>query len=290
MDKRPTLLALFAHPDDEAFVVSGTLAELAERGVRVVLICATRGEAGEISDPQLATAANLGAVREAELRCAVEIMGLDELIFLDYRDSGMAGTPENDHPEAFINARSTDVVRRLVGEIRRLQPDVMLTFEPFGGYGHPDHQAIHNHTSAAFFAAGGSAYYPELGAPWQTARLFHTGMPSTFFTRLRKRLEERGVDVSEMPNPDERPAWPGDMPATVRRIAPYLERKWRTIQAHRTQIKMDSTFFRLPLEEIAEIMDEEHFLLVYPQLNGAQPPADLFTDLPTKGSDSLEKE
>ena len=279
MPKPPTLLALFAHPDDEAFVVSGTLTEMAARGVRVILICATRGEAGEISDPRLATPENLGAVRERELRRAVAIMGLDELIFLDQRDSGMDGTPANDHPQAFINARSTDVVRRLVAEIRRLQPDVMLTFEPFGGYGHPDHQAIHNHTAAAFFAAAGSAYYPELGAPWQTPRLFQSGMPAAFFSRLRELLLARGEDVSKMPNPDDRPAWPGAAPLMLRDITPYLDRKWQAIRAHQTQLGSDSIFNRLPLDEMGPIMSQEAFSLVYPHVDGPAGPADLFSDL-----------
>ena len=98
--EKPTkrLLAVFAHPDDEAFGTGGTLSRYAAEGTHVVLVCATRGEAGEISDPDLATAETLGQAREEELRCSVEAMGVSELIFLDYRDSGMAGTPENEDP------------------------------------------------------------------------------------------------------------------------------------------------------------------------------------------------
>ena len=284
MPKQPTLLALFAHPDDEAFTISGTLSELADQGIRVILICATRGEAGEISDARLASPETLGAVREEELRRAGAIMGLDELIFLDYRDSGMVNTPANDHPDAFINARSDDVVRKLVAEIRRLQPDVLVTFEPFGGYGHPDHLAIHNHTAAAFFAAAGSAYFPDLGTPWQAARLFHTGMPRSFFIRLRALLLARGEDVSDLPNPDERPPWPGDAPSIQRDISPYVERKLRTIGAHRTQINPDTMFQRLPEEMLAAIMNEEQFVLAYPPLEGDDGPEDLFSGLATYGT------
>jgi LmbE family N-acetylglucosaminyl deacetylase len=155
--KHSTILAVYAHPDDEAFTTGGVLAHYAAQGHRVALICATRGEVGEISDPALATAETLGQVREEELRCAANALGLSELIFLGYRDSGMAGTAENQHPEAFANAAAEEVVARLVGHIRRLQPDVVITFDPGGGYGHPDHIAAHRHTVAAFHAAADAA-------------------------------------------------------------------------------------------------------------------------------------
>jgi LmbE family N-acetylglucosaminyl deacetylase len=145
-------MAVFAHPDDESFGIGGTLARYsADPGVQVVLVCATRGEAGEISDPSLGTKDRLAEVREAELRCAVTALGIDELLLLDYRDSGMAGTPENLHPQSLNMADFDEVVGKIVYQIRRLRPDVIITFDPTGGYGHPDHVAIHYHTRAAFF-------------------------------------------------------------------------------------------------------------------------------------------
>ena len=174
MDK-PTLLAVFAHPDDEAFGTGGSLSRYAASGAQVALICATRGEVGEISDPSFATPETLGEVRESELRCAAETMGVQELIFLNYRDSGMAGTPENQDTRAFINAPAEQVVPQLVSAIRRLRPEVVVTFEPNGGYGHPDHIAIHKHTVAAFHAAADPAYHTGNGLqqPWQASRLFY---------------------------------------------------------------------------------------------------------------------
>ena len=120
-----SLLAVFAHPDDEAFGTGGTLSQYAVDGTKVYLVCATRGEVGEISDPSYATPETLGQVREGELRCAAETMGVAELIFLDYRDSGMVGTPENVDPRAFINAPAAEVVQLLVSAICRIQPDVV---------------------------------------------------------------------------------------------------------------------------------------------------------------------
>src|SRR5579859_473156 len=140
-----SILASYAHPDDEQGV-SGTLRMYLEQGVRTGLLCATRGEVGEIADPSLATPETLGAVREQELRTAVNILGLHNLYFLDYRDSGMAGTTENKDPRAFINANENEAVGRIVKIMREFKPTVVVTFDETGGYGHPDHIAIHHWT------------------------------------------------------------------------------------------------------------------------------------------------
>ncbi len=198
-----SLLAVYAHPDDEAFGTGGTIARYAGEGVKTYLVCATRGEVGEISDPSLATPETLGQVREGELRCAAETMGVAELIFLDYRDSGMAGTDENRDPRAFINAPADEVIATLVTIIRRLRPQVVATFEPNGGYGHPDHIAIHRHTVAAFHAAGDGQYRPELGQSWQASRLFYTAIPRSFFIEMRQQLEALGEDTSEFDRFDD---------------------------------------------------------------------------------------
>jgi N-acetyl-1-D-myo-inositol-2-amino-2-deoxy-alpha-D-glucopyranoside deacetylase len=134
MEQKLTLMAVFAHPDDEAFGIGGTLARYgADAAVRVVLVCATRGEAGEISDPKLATPEQLGEVREQELRCACQKLQVDDVYFLGYRDSGMAGTPENEAPGALATADPDEVVGKIVAHIRRERPDVMVTFDETGG-------------------------------------------------------------------------------------------------------------------------------------------------------------
>ena len=117
------------------------LAKYAAEGASVGLVCATNGEIGEISDPDLASSDTLGDVRIAELRCAAEALGVAELLLLGYRDSGMAGTADNEDPRAFGNAAEDEIVGRLVGIIRRVRPDVVVTFDPNGGDGHPDHVA-----------------------------------------------------------------------------------------------------------------------------------------------------
>ena len=192
-----TLLALFAHPDDEAFGTGGMIARYAAAGVCVTLVCTTRGEVGEIAEGTGATRETLGEVREGELRCAAETMGISELIFLGYRDSGMVDTPENADPRAYINAPAEEVIPRLVGIIRLVQPQVVVTFEPNGGYGHPDHIAIHRHTVAAFHAAADPSRYPDQGPAWQAERLFYTAIPRAFFRRMRDEMAALGMDTSQ---------------------------------------------------------------------------------------------
>ena len=160
------ILAAYGHPDDEG-QVTGTLAAFIARGAKVTLVCATRGEVGEISDPALATPDTLGYVRELELRAAMAQIGLSDVRLLPYRDSGMAGTPENDDPRSLHQQPAEAVVAQLVAVIRELRPHAVFTWDPSGGYGHPDHVAVHKHMVAAFDAAGDAAQFPEAGAAWR---------------------------------------------------------------------------------------------------------------------------
>jgi len=260
-----TLLAVFAHPDDESFGTGGTLAHYAAQGVRVALVCATRGEAGEISDPALATPETLGTVREAELRCAAQALGIADLVFLGYRDSGMAGSPDNEDPRAFINAEAEEVVRRLVGIIRRLRPQVVITFEPNGGYGHPDHIAIHRHTVAAFHAAADPARYPDQGPPWQPARLFYTAIPRSVFVRMRGRMAALGMDTSDLDRIlERRRGWSDEQVHVVLDVTGAVEAKWAAIRCHRTQIGPGHLFRRLPEAEMKRLMSRESYELAWP--------------------------
>src|SRR5262245_55098748 len=138
----PTLMAVYAHPDDEVFA-GGVLARYGGQGVRTVLVTMTGGEAGEISDPTLATPENLGQVRAAELAEATRLLGLSRTLALGYRDSGMAGTPENDDPRSLHRADLEDATGRLVAVLRAERPEVILTHDEQGDYGHPDHVKTH---------------------------------------------------------------------------------------------------------------------------------------------------
>ena len=147
------LLIVFAHPDDETFGIGGTIAHYAQRGVAVHLLCATQGECGE-APPDLRGYASKAEMRVAELQCAAQILGLTDVQFLGYRDSGMAGSLDNQHPEALAVAPTLEVARKVAAHIRRIRPQVVITFDPIGGYRHPDHIAIHQATNAAFRMAG----------------------------------------------------------------------------------------------------------------------------------------
>lgn len=146
----PVLLAVLAHPDDETFGTGGTLALYARRGVKVYLVCATRGEVGEVDPEYMEGYKSIAERRENELRCASGLLGLTGVFFLDYRDSGMPGTPDNQHPRALAAQPVEQVAGEIFRYIQELKPQVLITFDPIGGYRHPDHIAIHNATVRAF--------------------------------------------------------------------------------------------------------------------------------------------
>ncbi len=169
---RPTLLAVLAHPDDESFGTGGTLARYSWMGAAVHLVCATGGEEGSFDPEHLQGYESIAAKRQAELECAARALGLTSVTLLGYRDSGMAGAPSNQHPQALAAQPQEAVVARVVGAIRRLRPHVVITFDPIGGYRHPDHIAIQRATVEAFHAAGDPARFPEEGEPWQPQKLY----------------------------------------------------------------------------------------------------------------------
>jgi LmbE family N-acetylglucosaminyl deacetylase len=172
-----TLLAVLAHPDDETFGMGGTLALYARRGVDVFLVCATRGEVGEMDPKYMQGFQSIAERREAELRCAAENLGLKGVFFLDYRDSGMPGSPDNLHPQALFAQPLEQVAANIVCYIRELKPQVVITFDPIGGYRHPDHIAIHNATVKAFQEACNPDFSPGDFPPYQPQKLFFHTMP-----------------------------------------------------------------------------------------------------------------
>ena len=149
-----TVLAVFGHPDDEGFSCGGTLAMLADMGASITMVSATNGDVGEISDPSLATPQTLARVRQEEMRQAALVTGAADVRFLGYRDSGMAGTEDNNHHDSLYQAPADQVVRALVAIIREVRPDMIITHDPTGGYGHPDHMTTYARVTQAFALAG----------------------------------------------------------------------------------------------------------------------------------------
>ena len=260
------IMAIFAHPDDEG-AIGGTLAMYARRGAEVTLVCATRGEAGEISDPALATPATLGAVRQKELEDACAILGIQPPIFLDYCDSGMAGTAENGRPAAFIKADPFEVLRKLVGVIRQHKPHIIITFEPFGWYGHPDHQAASRWATEAFTLAADATAYPDQGARWQAQGLFHAVLPfSTFRTVLEQAATSGAIESSDILEniPEEQQLQTEAAVTHILDVTPLFDVKQNAMLVHRTQFSEEHMFRTIPRETIIKAMGTEHFIQIYP--------------------------
>src|SRR5512136_426902 len=175
-----TLLFVGAHPDDETFGMGGTLAKYAARGAKVVYACATRGEVGTMDEDCLDGFDTPGDRRWSELKCAAGILGLADVVYLGYRDSGMPGSPDNRHPQALAAAPLEEVTGRVVKVIRQLKPQVVITFDPIGGYRHPDHIAIHNATVRAFENGTNGPAGDSLPA-YQPQKLYFQTMPRGAF-------------------------------------------------------------------------------------------------------------
>ncbi len=264
------LLVCFAHPDDEAFPVGGALAAHAARGVDIRLITAILGEEGEIRQEGAATRETLASVRRQELACSVRTLGLSGNQVLDYRDSGMPGTPSNQHPNAFINAEAAEVVEGFVAEIRRFRPQVVLTFEPGGLSGHPDHIAVSRHATEAFRLASDPQAFPlQLTGGLQSHgadRLFHATRPKGFRTQWALKLRDAGLDVP-LPPPEQ--AEQGSPPEEIHLeldVAGHLETKMASILCHRTQTGPDWPYNRVPREVSAGILGKEHYIRAFPSV------------------------
>ncbi|MBT3188363.1 MAG: GlcNAc-PI de-N-acetylase [Anaerolineae bacterium] len=187
MKKKPVILSVLAHPDDESFGMGGTLALYAEQGAEVHLVCATRGEVGEMDEKYMQGFDSIADRRESELRCAAGILGLAGVYFLDYRDSGMPGSADNEHPRALFAQPVNEVAENVVCYIRDLKPDIVLTFDPIGGYRHPDHIAIHDATVIAFDRADDPIFAPNAGETYKPRKLYYHTF-SRAFLRVSMRL------------------------------------------------------------------------------------------------------
>lgn len=254
------IMAIFAHPDDEG-AIAGTLTYYAQNDIEVVLVCTTRGEVGEISEPTLATPETLGQVRQKELETACEILGIRHLEFLGYRDSGMAGTPENDDPSAFMNANEADVTAQLVGLMQKYQPDIVITFEPFGWYGHPDHQVASRWATAAFEVAKNSISD-------KLQRLFHAVIPFSKFRAMIQTAIEAGL--LEAPSfsaniPEEQQLQTEAAVTHVIDVRALFDVKQRARMVHRTQFSEDNMFRKIPKGMLLKALGDEHFIQVYPK-------------------------
>lgn len=172
MSKQKTLIFFGAHPDDETFGLGTTLAYYAITGVKVYYVCATYGEVGTVDPGYMKDYTTIADLRRAEMKCAAQSLGLADVIYLGYRDSGMPGSIDNKNPNALAASSTGQVAVKMIKIIRELKPEVVITHDAGGGYGHPDHIAVHNATVKAFYAAADPAQYPEAGPAFQPAKLY----------------------------------------------------------------------------------------------------------------------
>ncbi len=263
------VLASFAHPDDEGFGSGGTLAMLVARGAQVTLVCATNGDVGEISDPTLATHETLAQVRQEELRDAMRVTGVADIRFLNYRDSGMAGTEENEHPESLNQAEAATVIAQLNDIIKETRPNIVITHDPTGGYGHPDHRAVCLHTTEAFKLVAdekGHSRQSTQGRDDESSfLLYYVCFPRSNFQRMWRQMLELDItppfasqDVDLVGTPDEEVT-------TTLDLGSYVDIKIASLNCHRTQIDPNGPFSQLPEEMTREIMSKEYYTLVLPE-------------------------
>ena len=191
------ILAVLAHPDDESFGLGGTLALYAQRGYETYYVCATRGEAGSADEEFLKGFKDTAEMRTDELMRAAKELDLKEVHFLGYRDSGMPGMEANQHPDAQINHPIEEVAGRVVKHIRAIKPDVVITFDPIGGYKHPDHIHIHKATVLAFANADDETFYPEHGEGFKPQALYFQVFPRGFLRAMTRLMPLFGKDPTK---------------------------------------------------------------------------------------------
>jgi len=277
------ILAITAHPDDESFGMGGTLAYYAHNGASVYLVCATRGEAGEVDPEYMQGYVSIAARREAELRCAAEILGLTGVHFLGYRDSGMSGSLENEHPQALMAAPLEEVAGKIVGYIRQLRPQVVLTFDPIGGYKHPDHIMMNKATVRAFELAGQS-YFENSLPPYQPAKLYFQVFPwgyirfafrvlIFFGVNLRRFGRNHDIDLTELV---EESNFPIHARISCRSVA---NQKYEASLCHASQF-WGGTQQRGPIRWLQTLIgNSEHFMRAFPPASPDLNERDLFEDL-----------
>jgi LmbE family N-acetylglucosaminyl deacetylase len=309
---RPTLMTVHAHPDDESIGTGGSMAKAVAAGYRVVLVTCTRGEMGEIVIAEMDTPDNhrrLGELRVGELERAMAHLGVTEWENLGYRDSDMMDRPANRDPRSFWQADLDEAAGRLAWLIRRYQPDVITTYNDFGGYGHPDHIRTHDVTVRAFPRAGGPAWYPdqlapEHGgtgpsvdagglAPWTPSKLYEQAIPTSVRKRMEAAMAERGEKSWWAPPDDATPEQVAEMEAFAAKMlvpdeavttwidtsgAP-LEAKWNAMHEHKTQLAEDFPFFVMGLDGWRNGWAREAFILRESRVETSRPETDLFAGI-----------
>jgi len=259
------LLLVHAHPDDETINNGITMAKYAQEGVKVTLVTCTRGEEGEVLVENLAHLASdrddkLGEHREIELKNAMKLLGIKDYRFLGapdkkWRDSGMIGTPQNERSDVFWQANLEEVAQELVKVILETKPQVLITYDEFGGYGHPDHiKANQVAMKAADMAANQG---------WNISKIYWNTMPKSVIQNGIEKMKEVGSSFFGAESADDLPfAKPDELVSTVIRGVEYVPQKLEAMKAHATQIAVDGPFFALSNNLGLSVWGDEYYTLV----------------------------
>lgn len=262
MSKRA--IFVHAHPDDETINNGATMAQMVDDGVAVTLITCTRGEEGEVLVPELSHLASiaedkLGTHRITELANAMKELGVKDHRFLgEYRDSGMMGTPQNEHPNCFWRADIEEAAKKLAFVIDEVKPQVMVTYDENGGYGHPDHIQTHR---VAMRAA-------EI-ANWQIRKIYWNIMPKSVVQKGMDAMKAQGSDFFGAENVDDLPFVKDDSFVSAVIHAPnQVDKKMAAMKAHATQISLDGPFFALSNNLGVQVFGDEYYTLVKGEKSG----------------------
>src|SRR5579884_401995 len=278
-----SLMCVHAHPDDESSSTGGTLAKYADENVLTSLIVGTKGEEGEVRDPYLNIAPwqTLGTIRaEKELKEAAAVLKIGFVNFLGYRDSGMAGTLSNQHADAFCNADLEEAARRLVLNIRKLRPQILVTYNDNGGYGHPDHIMCNRGTHAAFELAGDPDFAWDDGEePWQPKKLYHIAHSRERYQAAHEALKERGLEeLAPGRRNYDRFGVPDSEITTCIDISKYVHLKREALKCHRSQT-YGSRWWKMPDDIMREFYSHETFVRVRCLVDAPDKETDLFAGL-----------
>jgi N-acetyl-1-D-myo-inositol-2-amino-2-deoxy-alpha-D-glucopyranoside deacetylase len=293
LDTPKRLLLVHAHPDDETIVTGATMAKYAAEGALVTLVTCTLGEEGEVLVPGLAhLAANaedkLGQHRIGELAAACEALGIRDSRFLGgpgrWRDSGMMGLPTNDAPQAFWQADLEEATSELVAVLREVRPQIVITYNENGDYGHPDHIQAHRVTVAAYRAAADPAQFRDAGVPWQPSKLYYVATPFSVLQEMIDKMRSH-PQAAEFWGPDVTSAndlgvgVPDEVVTTRIDAQEHFDAKMAAMRAHKTQIAVDGPFFALADRVGKAAWGIEHFQLVRGERGPGQGPYGWETDL-----------